>query len=165
MAARHRILISACLMGQKVRYDGQAKEISDTSFALLSRHVDWVAFCPELAGGLPVPRLPAEIEPGAQGVDVLSGRGRVLDSSGGDLTEAFVEGARKTVAFAQAQGCTYAVLTEASPSCGSHVLYSGHHDGARRVGMGVTAQALQAAGIPTFSSDELDGLLAAVTQA
>lgn len=156
------ILVSACLLGQKVRYDGAAKTLAD---ARLSR---WAAMgwlhpiCPELLGGLPVPRLPAEIEPGHDGALVLSGQGRILDLQGGDVTEAFLLGAKFAVDHARKHGCQYALLTEASPSCGSRVIYSGHHDGVRRAGMGVVTAALTQAGVQVFSSEQIKELAALI---
>ncbi|KPN64926.1 Uncharacterized conserved protein YbbK, DUF523 family [Aliiroseovarius crassostreae] len=158
MSKRTRVLISACLLGQKVRYDGQAKMLPGDPLSHLEGLAELIPFCPELAGGLPVPRSPAEIEPGFCGDDVLAGRARVLDLSGEDVTAAFIEGAQKAVTFALAQNCTHALLTEASPSCGSRVLYSGHHDGQKRAGHGVTTSVLRLAGIAVFSPDELEVL-------
>lgn len=95
MPKRTRVLISACLLGQNVRYDGQAKMLPGDPLPHLERLAELIPFCPELAGGLPVPRSPAEIEPGFCGDDVLAGRARVLDLSGEDVTAAFAEGAQK----------------------------------------------------------------------
>ena len=155
------ILVSACLLGQKVRYDGAAKTLDDER---LSRWAErgWLhPICPELLGGLPVPRLPAEIEPGHDGTSVLSGQGRILDLHGGDVTDAFLQGAKIAVATAQKHGCKFALLTEGSPSCGTDVIYSGHHDGVRRAGMGVVTAALTQAGVQVFSSEQI-GMLAAL---
>ncbi|WP_133488985.1 DUF523 domain-containing protein [Aliiroseovarius marinus] len=152
------ILVSACLLGQKVRYDGAAKTLTD---ARLSRWAQkgWLhPICPELLGGLSVPRLPAEIEPGHDGASVLSGQGRILDLHGGDVTDAFLQGAKIAVDHARKHGCQYALLTEASPSCGSRVIYSGHHDGERRAGMGVVTAALTQAGVQVFSSEQIEEL-------
>ncbi|MDE9449468.1 DUF523 domain-containing protein [Aliiroseovarius sp. Z3] len=153
-----RLLVSACLMGQKVRYDGQAKTFLHTCLTRWDADGRVVPFCPELAGGLAVPRLPAEIEPERDGADVLAGRAKVVDSAGVDVTAAFVAGARMAVKMAQTQGCTHALLTEASPSCGSTLLYSGHHDGTRRAGFGVTTAALQAAGLAVYAPHQIDAL-------
>ena len=113
---------------------------------------------PELLGGLPVPRLPAEIEPGHDGASVLSGQGRILDLHGGDVTEAFLLGAKLAVDQAHKHGCTFALLTEGSPSCGTDMIYSGHHDGVRRAGMGVVTAALTQAGVQVFSSEQIEEL-------
>lgn len=159
MPSRPRILVSACLMGQPVRYDGRAKPLLVRQLDELSKLADLFPFCPELAGGLPTPRAPAEIAPGGQGMDVMAGTAKILDAEGTDLTAAFVEGAQQTVAFARAKGCAFALLTEASPSCGSFQIYSGHHNGQRRAGMGATTAALQAAGVTIYASDQADLLI------
>nr|WP_281422128.1 DUF523 domain-containing protein [Aliiroseovarius lamellibrachiae] len=152
-------MVSACLMGQKVRYDGRAKSSPTDDLNRWRDEGRLVIFCPEVAGGLPTPRLPAEIEPGFDGADVLAGRARVIDSEGGDVTDAFINGAKKTVTFAQSERCTHAVLTEASPSCGSALLYSGRHDGKQRGGFGVTTAALREAGVEVFAPDALPDVL------
>ncbi|SEW31647.1 Uncharacterized conserved protein YbbK, DUF523 family [Aliiroseovarius sediminilitoris] len=153
-----RLLVSACLMGQKVRYDGQSKTFLHACLSRWKAEGRLVPFCPELAGGLAVPRLPAEIEPDYGGDDVLAGRARVLDNAGTNVTAAFVTGAKRAVEMARSQGCTYALLTEASPSCGSTLLYSGHHDGAQRIGFGVTTAALRAAGVAVYAPNQIDAL-------
>lgn len=155
-----RILISACLMGQNVRYDGGAKTFCHERLSQWQADGRLVVFCPELAGGMSVPRPPAEIEPGFTGEDVLAGRARVIDRQGQDVTAPFVAGARRAVEQARREGCAYALLTDASPSCGSSVLYSGRHDGARRAGFGVTTAALRAAGILVFEPSEIQDLAA-----
>lgn len=162
MTSRRRILISACLVGQPVRYDGQAKPLLARQLDILSGIAHLFPFCPELAGGLPVPRAPAEIAPGGQGEDVLAGSTKILDAEGTDLTAPFVKGAQLAVQFARTNGCHFALLTENSPSCGSYQIYSGHHDGQRRAGMGATTAALRAAGVITYASDQADLLIKAL---
>lgn len=154
------LLVSACLLGQKVRYDGQAKTLVHQHLEDLKTAGRVVPFCPELAGGLPVPRLPAEIEPGFNGDDVLAGRARVLELQGEDVTAAFIAGAMLAVKLAHDRGCNAALLTEASPSCGSALLYSGHHDGVRRDGFGVTTAALREAGVSVFAPTQIKELAA-----
>lgn len=153
-----RILVSACLMGQNVRYDGGAKTLQHELLSQWQSESRLVIFCPELAGGMAVPRLPAEIEPDFTGDDVLAGRARVIDSQGHDVTAPFVSGAQLAVEQARREGCAYALLTEASPSCGSSALYSGRHDGVHRVGFGVTTAALRAAGVLVFAPCEIQDL-------
>uniref|UniRef100_UPI001C5E654D DUF523 domain-containing protein n=1 Tax=Nonomuraea rhizosphaerae TaxID=2665663 RepID=UPI001C5E654D len=73
-----RILVSACLMGRRVRYDGGAKASADAQLAAWRAEGRLVPFCPEVEGGLPIPRPAAEIERGAGGAAVVSGGARVL---------------------------------------------------------------------------------------
>lgn len=148
------VLVSACLLGKPVRYDGRA---APAHHAVLSR---WLAsgrvvsVCPEVAGGLPIPRPPAEIEPGADAAAVLAGRARVTVASGGDATLPFVNGAHEALAAARKQGIRIAVLKEGSPSCGSGYVYDGSFSGVKQPGVGVTTQLLTGAGLRVFSEHQ-----------
>ena len=153
-----KILISACLLGRPVRYDGKGKPLNDPLIERWKAEGRLMAYCPEQAGGLPTPRPPAEIEGGMNGEDVLAGRARVLEVTGGDVTAEFVEGARKAAAFAREQGCDVALLIDGSPSCGSRFIYDGSFSGIRHAGFGVTAALMRQAGIEVFSDRELDKL-------
>jgi uncharacterized protein YbbK (DUF523 family) len=153
-----RILISACLFGAPVRYDGKAKTLLDPRVEQWRAEGRLVAICPELAGGFQIPRLPAEIEEGMSGADVLEGRARVLDSAGTDVTAAYVEGAEAALYLAREADCRYALLIDGSPSCGSGSIYDGSFSGRKHAGEGVTASLLRASGILVFSDKELDAL-------
>jgi uncharacterized protein YbbK (DUF523 family) len=157
-----KILISACLLGRPVRYDGKGKPLHDPLIERLKAESRLVGYCPEQAGGLPTPRPPAEIEGGMNGEDVLAGRARVLEVTGGDVTAEFVEGGRKAVAFAHEQGCEVALLIDGSPSCGSGFIYDGSFSGTRHPGFGVTAALMRQAGIEVFSDREIDRLAARI---
>ncbi|WP_327090580.1 DUF523 domain-containing protein [Nonomuraea sp. NBC_01738] len=151
-----KILVSACLMGRKVRYDGRAKTSSDTRLAAWREEGRLVVFCPEVAGGLPTPRPAAEIEGGAGGAAVLAGAARVLATDGSDVTAEFVAGARAALAFAQSAGVRLAVLKEGSPSCGSLTVYDGTFGGGRVPGRGATTALLEQHGIRVFAEDRID---------
>ena len=153
-----RILVSACLLGQPVRYDGRAKPLHDRLLATWQAQGWLVPLCPEVAAGLPTPRAPAEIAPGTTARDVLAGRGRVLGATGDDVTRAFVAGARFALQVAQDRGCGAALLTDGSPSCGSTRVYDGHHAGQRVPGAGVTAQVLRDHGIAVFAPHQIADL-------
>ncbi len=153
-----KILISACLTGDPVRYDGAAKTSANPHLARWLAEGRLIPYCPEVAGGLPTPRLPAEIEAGASSKQVLAGKALILDSSGGDVTRAFLDGARATLALAQQHACAHAVLTDGSPSCGTSYIYAGRFDGRRMAGMGVTAALLQSHGISVWSEAQIDEL-------
>jgi len=148
------ILISACLLGHAVRYDGRSVPNGDR---VLDRWVEEervIPVCPEVAGGLPIPRSPAEIEPGANASAVLTRQARIMAVSGEDVTDAFVQGAHSALAVARQHNIRMAVLKEGSPSCGSGYVYDGHFTGHRQPGMGVTAQLLNQAGIRVFSEKQ-----------
>lgn len=148
-----KVLVSACLTGRRVRYDGAV--ISETH-SILNR---WeqerrvVPFCPEVAGGLPVPRPPAECS-GGDGRAVLGGHCRVLNVNGEDITTCFVEGATRTVELTRLQEIKIAVLKDGSPSCGSTYIYDGSFSETRMPGKGVTSVLLEAAGIRVFCERE-----------
>ncbi|NUP80118.1 MAG: DUF523 domain-containing protein [Nonomuraea sp.] len=157
-----RILVSACLMGRRVRYDGGARTSGDALFATWREEGRLVPFCPEVEGGLPVPRPAAEIEGGAGGAAVLSGDARVLASDGSNVTAEFVAGARGALEVARSSGIRMAVLKEGSPSCGALAVYDGTFGGRRVPGQGVTTALLEQHGIRVFSEDQLaeaDGYL------
>ncbi|TVZ64985.1 uncharacterized protein YbbK (DUF523 family) [Rhizobium mongolense USDA 1844] len=154
-----KILVSACLMGHAVRYDGRAKPLAHPALERWRTEGRLVTICPEMSAGMPVPRPPAEIEGGASGKDVLSGAARVFEITGGDVTAAFREAAQNALRLAQETGCTHALLIDGSPSCGSGVIYDGSFSGTRRDGNGVTAALLKRAGIQVFSDREIDRLV------
>ena len=157
-----RILVSACLMGHAVRYDGQAKAFCHPLLERWREEGRLVTICPEVSAGMPVPRLPAEIEPGGLAGDVLAGRARVLESEGADVTAGFRQAAENALALAVETGCSYALLIDGSPSCGSGFIYDGSFSGQRRPGQGVTAALLEANGIQVFSPGEIEALAALI---
>ncbi len=153
-----KLLVSRCLLGHPVRYDGGAHG----PLALLQY---WqaegrvVALCPEVAGGLPTPRAPAEIA-GGQGAQVLDGQLPVLTIEGEDVTAAFVSGAEQALELVRAHGIRLALLKARSPSCGNLENYDGSFSGVRVAGEGVTAAALRRAGVRVFNEAQLDELAA-----
>ena len=158
----NRILVSACLLGQPVRYDGKAKTLLHPVLQQWQDEGRLIVVCPELAGGMSVPRPPAEIEGGQTGGNVLKGEARVMDTSEADVTNEFVAGARIALNVAQTQGCRFALLMEGSPSCGSQTIYDGSFTGYKHAGAGVTAALLQQNGIQVFSQHTIEDLEAAL---
>lgn len=150
------ILVSACLLGQAVRYDGGAKKCSHP---LMQRWLDEgriVSICPEISGGLPVPRPAAEIAHGAGGAKVLTGEARLVGAQGQDFTAEFVAGARYALTLARHHQIQVAVLKEGSPSCGSSFTHDGSFSGARAPHAGVAAALLRQSGIHVFSEHQLE---------
>lgn len=138
------MLVSACLRGVPCRFDGRHKATPESAEAVAGRTV--VPFCPEVAGGLPTPRRPAELV-GGDGQDVLDGTARVVDDTGRDVTAEFLAGARRALEAARRTGCTEALLMPRSPSCGRGEVYDGSFTGALTRGDGVTAALLERHGI------------------
>ncbi len=158
-----KILISACLIGQKVRYDGRCNRIRRDIIAKWQQSGLLVPICPEVTGGLPTPRNPAELQPGKTASDILSGKGRILDNTGTDVTDQFVIGAKITLDLAIANNCRYGLMKEASPSCGCNYIHSGKFDGQTKIGKGITAALLQQNGIEIFSETGIEKLVKAIS--
>jgi uncharacterized protein YbbK (DUF523 family) len=158
-----RILVSACLLGHAVRYDGRAKCNDHELLARWRQQGRLVSFCPEICGGLPVPRPPAEISSvrpatgtaPADGAAVLSGGAHVLTAAGVDVTEFFVRGATLALETARRHGVRMAILKEGSPSCGSDRIFDGTFTGRSVSATGVTTALLTRHGIEVFNEDHL----------
>src|SRR5919198_2406857 len=108
-AATIRVLVSACLLGERVRYDGRDARCASDVLDRWAREGRLVPFCPEVAGGFPVPRPAAEIH-GGDGRSVLTGLARVRDVAGRDVTSLFEQGARRALETARSQGVRLAIL-------------------------------------------------------
>lgn len=140
MTAAPPLLVSACLCGEICRYD--ALDATVPAFANLCARGLAIPVCPELLGGLLVPRDPCEIL-----------ASRVLDRSGRDVTREFLLGAEKTLLLAREHGVATAVLKERSPSCGVNTVYDGTFRSNRIPGRGITAAVLADNGIAVFSEE------------
>ncbi|WDH35124.1 DUF523 domain-containing protein [Pseudomonas chlororaphis] len=156
----HKILVSRCLLGHRVRYDGGASGPFD-QLANWQAEGRVVALCPEVAGGLPTPRAAAEI-PGGQGGEVLDGLAQVITTEGEDVSAEFLSGARQALELVREHGIRIAVLKANSPSCGNLLTYDGSFRGVKVSGEGVTAALLKRAGVQVFSELELAEAAAAL---
>ena len=149
-----KVLMSACLLGRRVRYDGGSLSLSDQIIEAWHEEGRIVPVCPEVDAGMSVPRQPAEILRGS-GEAVLDGEADVVELGGGCVTEAFLAGASIALALCQKFSIDIAVLTEASPSCGSTVIYDGSFSGQRIAGAGVTTALLRRHGVQVFSQHDI----------
>ena len=136
-----KIMVSACLLGKRCKYSGG----DNRNEAVISflKDKEYVAVCPEVAAGMPVPRPPVEIR-----------KGRVISIEGKDLDEIYREGVRKTLK--EAGPVDMAILTGGSPTCGVHQIYDGTFSGTKIRGMGILASALAAKGIPLYDEKDID---------
>ncbi|WP_066051435.1 DUF523 domain-containing protein [Robertmurraya korlensis] len=145
------IVVSACLAGLPVRYNGLSS--LEKKIHRLVSEKKAITACPELLGGLETPRQPAEIV-GGSGEDVLDGKAKVFDNAGTDVTDAFVKGAYETLAIVKKIQATVVVLKENSPSCGSGKIYDGTFTGEKVKGHGVTAALLRRNGVRIISETQ-----------
>ena len=141
-----KILISACLVGDNCKYNG-GNNLNPHIEKLLEKY-ELIPFCPEVEGGLDIPRNPSEIKGNS-----------VFMDNGNDVTENFNKGAKKALMLCLYLKIKKAVLKERSPSCGTHQIHDGSFSNKLINGMGVTAKLLKDNGIEVYSEEELDKLL------
>lgn len=139
------VLVSACLLGVCCRYDGSGM-LEDELQAMMPA-VTLIPVCPEIMGGLPTPREPAE----------RAGK-QVLTRSGIDVTAEYEKGGAQVLKLAKLYSCTCVVLKERSPSCGSGIIYDGTHTGTLINGDGITAELLKRNGIRIFGESNINEL-------
>jgi len=144
-------LVSACLLGLPTRYDGKGCALP--GLLPLAARGKVLPFCPEVAGGLVIPRPPAECC-GGDGEAVLDGRARVCTAHGEDVTAAFLAGAQQALLLVRRLGVRRAILKEYSPSCGVHWIHDGSFRGDIVRGRGVTAALLLREGLVVHSEEE-----------
>lgn len=145
MKKKIKVLISACLLGDNVKYSG-GNNLTPELIALLEKYeVKFIKICPECFAGLPTPRVPSEII-----------EDKVFSKDGRDITEEFISGAEKTFNIAKNKQVDFAILKERSPSCGSSFIYDGSFSGKVVQGKGFTARRLNKENIIVFSEENLE---------
>ncbi|WP_193017303.1 DUF523 domain-containing protein [Proteus sp. FME41] len=155
---KNKILVSACLMGFKVRYNGTEKARLNTVLEQWQQEQRLVIHCPELAAGLPTPRASAEIL-GSNGCQVMQNSAKVIESTGKDVTAHYQLAAWLALRTALDSNCIAALLTDRSPTCGSQYIYDGNFSGVIKQGEGVATALLRQHGIKVFSENQLDELI------
>ncbi len=141
-----KILISACLIGENMKYDGGHNAISSEIIHRWKEEGLLVPLCPEVLGGLSVPRPTCE---------VIKGTNKVICKTGEDVSLAFEKGATESLKIAKEEGVCMAILKARSPSCGKDVIYDGTFTSTKVEDSGITCKLLQESGIPVFSEEEL----------
>ncbi|WP_432695448.1 DUF523 domain-containing protein [Marinobacterium sp. YM272] len=146
-----KILVSACLLGSQVRYDGNHNLIEHPVISRWKQEGRLIAVCPEVLGGLPTPRSPAEVQ---SRFPLL-----VTDRDGEDRTPQFLAGAELASDIAREHNCCCALMKARSPSCGNRSTYNGRFSGELVNLPGVTANELIREGRPVFNEEEIDQLI------
>jgi uncharacterized protein YbbK (DUF523 family) len=136
-----KIIVSACLLGEKVRYDGTGKSVE--GIIGLSRKYELIPVCPEVLGGLPIPRPRSEIR-----------EGRVFAIDGRDVTDEFRSGAERVLKLCLKSGATKAILKARSPSCGKGRIYDGTFGGILIDGNGIACDLLLENGIEVYDEND-----------
>lgn len=152
-----KILISSCLLGENVRYDGANSSIAlGPSFTFSQKELfmdilcenEIYSLCPEVSGGLPIPRIPSE---------VISRQKPfiVKNKEGEDVTINFLLGAKNALDLCKEESIKVALLKSNSPSCGNKQVYDGTFSGTFIQGQGLTAKLLSENGITIFDENQL----------
>lgn len=136
-----KVLVSACLLGENCRYDGGNCRVEGLDG--LTEFFEVVPFCPEVEGGLPIPRFPAELR-----------RGYAKLHSGEDVTRAYDLGASKALNICSYLGIKLAIMKQNSPACGSKKIHNGLFDGKLVEGEGIACARLRKAGIRVIDEEE-----------
>ncbi|WP_027339629.1 DUF523 domain-containing protein [Halonatronum saccharophilum] len=142
-------IVSACLAGVRCRYNGEGS--NNGIVTKLVEEGRAISVCPEVLGGLEIPRMPCEIVN-------QEGEEKVLTKEGDDFTDKFILGAQKTLEIAKVVGAKVAILKARSPSCGYGQVYNGNFSGKLVEGNGFTAQLLVDNGLKIYTEEELEGL-------
>ncbi len=136
------VAVSACLLGENCKYDGRNNFNSKISTLLADKKC--IAVCPEVLGGLSIPRKPCEIKDG-----------KVISNDGSDVTAFFKAGALKALKIIQENGADAVLLQPRSPSCGSVQIYDGNFSKRLIDGQGIFAKLLSEKGIKIIDAGEL----------
>lgn len=137
-----KIMVSACLLGENVKYSG-GNNRNDKVMEYIKGH-EVVPVCPEMLGGLPVPRLPGEIV-----------MGTVRNEDGTSVDEEYRSGAAKALEIAESERIDMAILQSRSPSCGVNQIYDGTFSGRKIKGMGVFARLLAEKGYTVLDAEDI----------
>lgn len=155
-----KILISSCLLGEDVRYDGGNSSIAmGAKFRFSQKELfmdilcdnEIYSFCPEVSGGLPTPREPAELTSSQKPFNVQTAEGT-------DVTINFLMGAKNALDLCKDEAITVALLKSKSPSCGNGKIYDGTFSEKLVEGQGLTARLLEENGLTIFNENQLTEL-------
>jgi len=142
------ILVSACLLGSKTRYDGKSKPYP--SATALVEFFNVIPICPEAESGMVIPRPPSEIK-----------GDRVYSEDGTDVTDFYKRGSSMALTTAKKFNVKFAILKERSPSCGSSFIHDGLFDDKVIPGEGITTRLLRQNGFDVFAEEKIPVILKA----
>ena len=137
-----KIAVSACLLGEKCKYNGGCNYCEAVVQHVKGREV--IKLCPEVKAGLGVPRTPIEIVDGV----VKDKNGMSVDA---DLRNAVAQILKEL----KDEQIECAILKSRSPTCGVKQVYDGTFSGTLVDGMGILAEALKKAGYQVIDSEDV----------
>ena len=136
-----KYVVSACLVGKNTKYNGGNNR--NEKIIEFLKDKEYILVCPEVRGGLSIPRAPSEIV-----------NNKVINVEGKDVTKEFYDGSNKEIQRVKEFNATKAILKSRSPSCGLNVIYDGTFSGKVTTGDGVFTKELKKLGIEILT--ELD---------
>ncbi|MFI3252513.1 MAG: DUF523 domain-containing protein [bacterium] len=136
-----KVLVSACLLGVNCKYNG-SNNLCDVKSKLVGYEI--IQFCPEVSGGLSIPRVSCEIL-----------NNKVINKNNEDKTFEFNKGANLALELCKKHNIKLAVLKEKSPSCGVTKIYDGTFSGNLIDGSGVTTSLLKENGIEVINEIDI----------
>ena len=149
-----KILISACFLGENVRYNAIVKKLNHDILQQWQQENRLIIQCPEVSAGLPTPRPAAEINTTLQ---------QVITSTGINVTDTLIS-VQENISVMSKYNIKHALLKESSPSCGSKYIYDGNFTNTKIAGEGVTTKLLRANGICVYSENTINALIHAVSE-
>lgn len=153
-----KVLVSACLVGEMVRYDGKVNINEELIKRLNENNIEIIPFCPEVESGLSVPRNPSEIKNG-DGEAVLKRESKVINNKGEDVTDYILKGANLALERALSLDIKAALLKDGCASCGSSYVFDGNFNGTRVEGKGIATLFLERNNIKVFNENQIQMLL------
>ncbi|MEA3354369.1 MAG: DUF523 domain-containing protein [Campylobacterota bacterium] len=148
---KEKLLISSCLLGELVKYNGSHNKLDETTIEELKSKFELFPFCPEVEGGLPTPRVPCEI--------ISLNPIKVIDKKNNDKTNEFLKGASKALELCKKNHIKKALLKSNSPSCSNQYIYDGTFSSNKIKGVGITVSYLNSINIKIYNEKELNTLL------
>lgn len=140
-----KIAVSACLLGENCKYSGGNNRNEAVLEFIKDKEV--IPVCPEVAGGLPTPRVPVELVNGV-----------AVNREGGNVDKEFRLGVERMLDKLAGEDIELVVLQPRSPSCGTKQIYDGTFTGTLTAGQGMFAKALMENGYKVVEPDELEDL-------
>jgi len=148
---KEKLLVSSCLLGELVKYNGGHNLLDESLLILLEKKYELFSFCPETEAGMETPRIPCEI--------VSTHPIQVVNKNCEDKTQLFLAGANKALDLCKKENIKKALLKANSPSCSSETIYDGTFRGITVFGFGISANLLTKCGITIFDETRINELI------
>ena len=140
-----KIVVSACLLGENCKYSG-GNNRNETVLAFI-KDKEVIPVCPEVDGGLPIPRVPVELVNGV-----------AVNKEGVNVDREFHKGVEIALEKLAGEDIELVILQPRSPSCGVKQIYDGTFTGTLKDGQGMLAGVLVEKGYKVIEPDDIKNL-------